>query len=108
MRYPRIPAKKWPGFPWDWMILGGNLAESQARRETGMRAENLEWLEAQIKRGDDFGISTNPSKLPPVKMRAGDPIPDGGYFTARESQTLTDQGITPKAMYQVEINSSER
>lgn len=43
--------------------------------------ENADWLDERIARGDDFGIATDPTKLPPVR---GGYVPGkpNGYFTA--------------------------
>ena len=61
-------------------------------------AENQTWLDERICRGDDFGIATDPTTLPPVK---GGYIPGqpNGYFTARELEYLLQQGIDVQPMY---------
>lgn len=55
-------------------------------------AENKQWLDDRLARGDQFGIGTNPAVLPPVK---GGYIPGktNGYFTARELEYLESLGI---------------
>jgi hypothetical protein len=61
-------------------------------------AENKNWIEDRIARGDTFGIATDPASLPPVK---GGYVPGqpNGYFTARELELLHSHGIDPIPMH---------
>jgi hypothetical protein len=55
-------------------------------------AENKQWLDERIARGDQFGLATDPEALPAVK--AGYiPGKPNGYFTAREREYLESLGI---------------
>ena len=60
--------------------------------------ENEGWLLERIRRGDDFGLATDPRELPPA---SGGYIPGepNGYFTGRELQVLQSHGIEVSPMY---------
>ena len=61
-------------------------------------SENRAWLDARIRRGDDFGLATNPATLPPVTggYTEGDP---NGYFTARELYYLRRLGVIVRRLW---------
>ena len=65
----------------------GRIPEAGARPVTW--AENKQWLQDRIDRGDTFILSTDPKTLPPVRGGYVEGQPNG-YFTARELKYLED------------------
>ncbi len=61
--------------------------------------ENVNWLMERVKRGDKFGIATDPATLPPVMGGFQEGVPNG-YFTAKELNFLRKLGIEPTRMDQ--------
>jgi hypothetical protein len=62
-------------------------------------AENQDWLDKRIARGDKFALATDPATLPPV-VDGHVPGQANGYFTARELRYLKQKGVSVTAMYQ--------